>query len=151
MDVSDKAILNWVLSMQDSRDYLNIDSLTPNMAYALWARNAYVGIWMPDEKTFLISRYKICSEPYLSVEGHWDIGEPLGTAKPLYPLEKAPLNDLSLSSRDDLRINVQLCAWLEALETKNPPLPGWDSVNERRLAAASFRQRWDAKSKLSRS
>jgi len=127
--------------MQDSTNYLHIDNLIPNMAYTIWARNAYVGIWLPDEKGFLISRYKMHPIPFLSVEYHWDIGEPLGTAKPLRPLEKCPLPLPSLSDYRNDEINSNLCVWLDALEEHNPPLPGWDSVGERRQSNADFLKR----------
>ncbi|MFA5731810.1 MAG: hypothetical protein WCY91_07945 [Acidithiobacillus sp.] len=144
--MSDQGFLNWLLSMQDSTDYLHIDSLIPNMAYAIWARNAYVGIWIPGENGFLVSRYKIHSEPSLFVEYHWDIGEPLGTAKPLCPLGKSPLTIPSSSSYDDADLSSELCAWLDALEMHNPPLTGWDSVSERRRSAVSFGKRLTRKS-----
>lgn len=50
-----------------------MNSLQQGMAYAIWARNAYVGIWMPEEKGFLISRYKLSANPFLFIE------KPLGS------------------------------------------------------------------------
>jgi hypothetical protein len=129
-------VTNWCLMMQDSPDYLTIDSIIPGMAYALWARNAYVGIWVSDKQGFLISRYKMRPNPFLFVEYHWDIGEPFGTAKPLRPLEKCPLPSWSDYPKDE--INAELCDWLDELEKQNPPLPGWDSVGERRQSTAQF-------------
>ncbi len=132
----DQGVINWHLAMQDSTDYLHIDSLIPNMAYAIWARNAYVGIWLPEQKGFLISRYKVNPMPFLFVEYHWDIVEPSGTAKPLRPLEKCLLLLPSCSDYRNDEINSELCGWLDALEEHNPPLPGWDSVGKRRQTNA---------------
>lgn len=129
------------LLMQDSIDYVHINSLIPGMAYAIWSRNAYVGIWLPNENGFLISRYKAHPIPFLSIEYHWDIGEPLGTAKPLRPLEECPL---PIPSRPDYRnneVNSELCCWLDAMEEQNPPLLGWDSLVERRQSNAEFHKR----------
>lgn len=135
-----ESVVKWLKSMQDSTDYLHIDRMRPGMAYTLWARNAYVGVWLPEEKGFLISHYKVYPTPFLSVEYHWDVGEPLGTAKPLRPLVKCPLPLPFWSDyRDDL--SSELCGWLDTLEEHNPPLPGWGSVGERRQSAASFRKR----------
>lgn len=127
--------------MQDSTDYMHIDSMLPGMAYTIWARNAHVGIWLPNEKGFLISRYKAQPTPFLSVEYHWDVGEPLGTAKPLHPIESCPLPLPPDRAYDyDGRSSV-LCTWLDALEECHPPVPGWDSVGDRRHAVISFRKR----------
>lgn len=141
MTTSPDCIMNWVISMQDSADYLHIGSMLPGMAYMIWARNAYVGIWLPDEKGFLISRYKAHPTPFLFVEYHWDVGEQLGTVKPLHPLETCPL---TLPLRPDYRdddLNFALCNWLDALEEYHPPLPDWNSVGNRRQSASSFRKR----------
>ncbi len=136
-----ESVVDWVMSMYDNTDYLHLDSMLSGMAYAIWARNAYVGIWLPDEKGFLISRYKVHPTPFLSIELHWDVGEPLGTAKPLHPLETCPL---PLPLRSDYReenLNSALCNWLDTLEEHHPPLPGWNSVSSRRQSASSFCKR----------
>jgi len=133
--------LDWHRRMQSSADYLCIDNLHAGMAYAIWARNAYVGIWMPEEKGFLISRYKLSAKPFLSIEYHSDICEPVGTAKPLRPLECCPLVLPSEIADRDAEQNQELCAWLDALETRHPPCPGLDTVAERRQAVASWERR----------
>lgn len=130
--------LDWFLHMQASTDYLGIEHLQAGMAYAIWARNAYVGIWLPEKQGFLISRYKASEMPYLFVEYHWDTGGPSGTAKPLRPLESCPFPLLPQWACCDTGLDAQLCAWLDALEARHPPLSGWDSVGERRQSAASF-------------
>ena len=118
--------LDWVLRMQDSTDYLGTESMQAGMAYAIWARNAYVGIWLPVERGFLISRYKMSPIPYLFVEYHWDTGDPpFGTAKPLRPLGICPLSVPPKSAYREREQNALLCAWLDDLEERNPPLPGW--------------------------
>lgn len=124
--------LDWYLGMRDSTDYLGIEQMQTGMAYSIWARNAYTGIWLPDRQGFLITRYKIHPKPYLFVEFHWDTGEPYGTAKPLRPLEICPLPLPPISAYHDDEQNSPLCAWLDALEHSHPPLPGWDSLAERR-------------------
>lgn len=125
--------------MQASADYLGIELMQARMAYAIWARNAYVGIWLPEAQGFLISRYKMHPTPFLFVEHHWDTGEPYGTAKPLRSLEICPLPP-EAAYRDEGQ-NTVLCAWLDALEERHPPLPGWDSVGERRQGAVRWVQR----------
>jgi hypothetical protein len=127
--------LDWFLRMQDSADYLDISRMEAGMAYAIWARNAFVGIWLPEKQGFLISRYKMHTKPFLFVEYHWDTGEPLGTAKALRPIEFCPLPLPPDASYHDEMQNAPLCAWLDALETRHPPCTGWDSVGERRRAA----------------
>lgn len=128
------AQLLWMLDMRKSNAYLPIQQMVSGMAYAIWARNAFVGIWLPEEQGFLISRYKLSDQPYLFVERHWDTGNTflLGTAKPLRPIEICPLILPANPRHPDAEQEARLCAWLDALEIANPPLPGWDSVNQRR-------------------
>lgn len=127
--------------MQTSTDYLGIEQMQAGMAYTIWARNAYVGVWLPDAQGFLISRYKLNPTPYLFVEYHWDTGEPLGTAKPLRPLEMCPLLVPPEDKYLDEKQNAALCHWLDDLETRYPPVPGWDSVGERRQSVAAWKNR----------
>lgn len=127
--------------MQSSTDYLRMDALCADMAYGIWARNAYVGIWMPADQGFLISRYKMGSKPTLSMEWHWDMGEPLGTAKPLRLLERCPMklpeNFTALANQEE----QAFCVWLDALETRYPLFPGLDTVESRRGAAIGWQKR----------
>ena len=127
--------------MPDSSDYLGIGSMLPGMVYTIWARNAYAGVWLPKEQGFLISRYKAHPTPFLSIEYHWDLGEPLGTAKPLRPLEACPLPLPQDWTFDQDSQNDVLCSWLDALEEDHPPVPGWDSVGDRRRATVAFLER----------
>lgn len=139
---------NWLLHMQTSADYLGIEHMQEKTAYAIWARNAYVGIWLPEPQGFLISRYKMHPTPFLFVEYHWDTGEPFGTAKPLHPLEICPLPPLPESAYLDEGQNALLCAWLDALEERHPPLSGWDSVRERRQSFARWMQRQEEQRRM---
>ncbi len=139
--------LDWIRRMQTSADYLGIEPMQENMAYSIYARNAYVGIWLPEEQGFLISRYKMNPTPFLFVEYHWDTGESFGTAKPLRPLEVCPLPLLPEAAYHDSEQNAMLCAWLDALEEREPPIPTWDTVGERRLAAGNWSKQQEAKRK----
>ena len=74
-------------------------SLHDNGLYVIAARNAYLGIWNANGQGFTIARERF--NPQLenrrmtwrhhgwdiSLEHHWDIGEPLGTAKPFLLVE----------------------------------------------------------------
>lgn len=131
----------WYRHMQASTDYLGIEQMQPGMAYSIWARNAYVGIWLPDDRGFLISRYKFSPPPYLFVEYHWDKGEPFGTAKPLRLLEMCPLSMPPETEYLDGQQSAAMCSWLDDLESRYPPIPGWDSVGERRQAVAAWERK----------
>lgn len=141
-------ILDWWGSMQTSTNYLRMEDLKPGMAYSIWARNAYVGVWVPEEQGFLISRYKCSPEPYLFIEYHWDTGEPYGTVKPLRPLEICPLPLPPQSSYLDQNDNEDLCAWLDALETRHPPFAGWDTIKARRESGAIWIRKQEIKRRM---
>jgi len=63
--------------------------------YEIIARNAGYGIWVAEEKGFIISRFK-WSDNFLFVEHHWDTGPPHGTAKPWKDLGRAPFDYIPL-------------------------------------------------------
>lgn len=149
---SEADAFQWILHMQTSADYLGIEKMEAGMAYSIWARNAFVGIWLPAEQGFLISRYKLSPTPYLFVEYHWDTGEPLGTVKPLRPLEICPLDLPPETAYHDDRENAALCGWLDDLETRCPPLPlpGWDPVKDRREAGMKWLRRQEMQRALKR-
>jgi len=134
------ALLDWHRRMRDSTDYLGIEQMQPGMTYAIWARNAYVGIWLPEQNGFVISRYKMHPTPFLFVELHWDTGEPFGTAKPLRALEACPLLLPPESDDWNEERSAPLCAWLDDLESRHPPLPDVDTVGARRRAVARATQ-----------
>jgi hypothetical protein len=56
-----------------SKDYLRIEDLKDNHSYKIYARNAYVGIYVESEKAFIISRYKVGPNPRIHHEYHWDV------------------------------------------------------------------------------
>ncbi len=82
-----------MLVADDVHDYLGINALIDLGVYQMVGRNAFVGIWLEADKSFLISRYKCGPEPWLHYEYHWDIGassnalSPSGTAKPVAFIE----------------------------------------------------------------
>lgn len=68
--------------LQNSDVYIRMEKLKEDFTYLIMARNAWFGIWRPEHKSFLISRFKF-DENYLFEEYHWDTGAPHGTVKPL--------------------------------------------------------------------
>ncbi|MHB1642231.1 MAG: hypothetical protein ACYDD9_06500 [Acidithiobacillus sp.] len=142
-------ILDWFRKMESSTDYLAMDALHSGMAYVIWARNAYVGIWMLAEQGFLISSYKMDATPRLTLELHWDTGEPLGTAKPLRLLERCPMKLTECSAKEVAGPEKQaFCTWLDALETKYPPYPGAETPAMRRDNAIRWQQRQTEKRQI---
>lgn len=111
--------IEWYMSMRISEDYLRIHQMQPYMTYIIWARNADVGVWLPEKYGFLISRYKINPEPFLFVEYHWDNGEPYGTVKPIQALELCTFFIPDPSDYRDERHNKELCGWLDGLTAKH--------------------------------
>jgi len=51
----------------------NIETLKDRHVYKIHARNAHYGIWIAENKSFLISRWKF-GENYPFEEYHWDVG-----------------------------------------------------------------------------
>lgn len=68
-----------------------MEKLKPNFLYRIKARNAYLGVWMPEKQGFVILRNKFGSE-YPFVEYHWDTGAPYGTVVPEEELIKFPID-----------------------------------------------------------
>jgi hypothetical protein len=63
------------------------EQLNDHGVYLLKARNAAVGVWLPDEQAFLIARVKAgCT--FTTKEYHWAEGAPFGTAIPLKALDE---------------------------------------------------------------
>lgn len=130
--------------MRNGEDYLRIDELKDNHSYKIYARNAYVGIWIKNEKAFMISRYTASHHPHLFYEYHWDTGQPLGTVKPLQLLEFNPfqikkIDDYSNNEKDDI-LN-----YLDKLEEDNPIIHGYNSLKQRKTAAISYKEKLAAK------
>lgn len=138
MSLTFDAVFDWYKTLEDSSNYLPIDQMQPGMAYAIWARNAYVGIWLPTAQGFIISRYKYSSSPFLFIEYHWDTSDSLGTAKPLRSLESCPLFNLEKIEARDKKTCAVLCEWLDDLEIRYPPIPGYNTVDERRNAVKDW-------------
>tara|TARA_B100000315_G_C14547985_1_gene574240 strand:- start:1294 stop:1803 length:510 start_codon:yes stop_codon:yes gene_type:complete len=74
-----------------TKKYLKIRKLNDGFLYKIFARNAYLGIWIKDNKSFVISRHK-WGRNYLFEEYHWDTGEPFGSVKPFYKIGKCPFD-----------------------------------------------------------
>jgi len=68
-------------ALLNASTWLPMDQLEPNRLYWVYARNAYQGIWSPQDRGFCILREKFGSR-YLFTEYHWDTGKPFGTVKP---------------------------------------------------------------------
>ena len=87
-------------------EYLKIDQLKAGYLYKIIARNANYGIWLPQKKSFIISRVKF-GENYLFEEYHWDC-EAFATVKPLEEIEKSPFNadkiNIEYSKKGDVKV-----------------------------------------------
>ena len=81
--------LSRYIELWDSDEYIRMPDLKAGFTYLIVARNAHIGIWIPENRSFLISRFKF-GDNYLFEEYHWDTGEPHGTVKPQCEIEKAP-------------------------------------------------------------
>ena len=79
--------------------YLPVEKLKPLHLYKLHARNASWGIWHPERKVFVISRFKF-KDNFLCSEVHWDLSSHFGTAKPLEDLGKTPVTLEDLDNRE---------------------------------------------------
>jgi len=130
-----------MLVADDVHDYLGINALIDLGVYQIVGRNAFVGIWLEADKSFLISRYKCGPEPWIHYEYHWDIGasinalSPSGTAKPVAFIESCrfPLKK-TMYSEDE----VTLLAYLDNLEENHPIIPGHNSLRIRKKSAIKF-------------
>lgn len=65
-----------------------MEDLREGYLYYIDARNACYGIWIPEHKSFMISRVKF-GDNFVFEENHWDCEE-FATAKPLKEIEKSP-------------------------------------------------------------
>ena len=70
-------------------NYVKMEDLKGGYLYKIIARNAEYGIWIPERKSFAISRFKF-GDNYVFEEYHYDTGPPYGTVKPLEEIEKSP-------------------------------------------------------------
>lgn len=69
--------------------YITMDKLKPFYLYRIHARNAVLGIWLPEKKGFMIRRNKF-GDWFDFIEYHYDSDPCFGTVKPLKELEKTP-------------------------------------------------------------
>lgn len=81
------------LYFRQTEEYLRIPELRPGSTYLIAARNSYVGVFVRhgERYGFLIRRTKF-DLVFLSVELHWDVVQPPGTAKPLALIQDSNLN-----------------------------------------------------------
>ena len=130
--------------MQESEDYLKMEQLKEGYSYKICARNAYVGVWIEDERGFLISRYKVGPNPSLAVEYHWDTwtpDEPFGTVKPIELIEKFPFELRAEYRNHDYDEKDLITEYLYELEENNPVVIGFNSVQFSKMAAIKFAKR----------
>lgn len=99
-------IVEW--SRNNDIAYLNVDALKDGYAYQICGRRANVGIWVKSKGTFVIPRSKF-GTTYLFEEGHWDLDESFGTAKPLKEIDT---QNKKIYSSDPLRTNDTCAATL---------------------------------------
>jgi hypothetical protein len=75
--------------------YIEIGDLKPYHLYRIHARNARIGIYLPENYSFLIRRNKF-NDWYAFEEYHWDTGAPFGTVRPQKELEYTPFGQEDL-------------------------------------------------------
>jgi len=128
---------------EDYSDYIKIKDLKDKYSYKIFARNAYVGIWIKEDAGFLISRYKVGKNPYTFIETHCDVDVGFefgsGTAKPVEIIEKCPF-----PVPDDHHHNYDckdLLSYLDNLEIANPIIEGDETPIDRRNSAIRFEER----------
>lgn len=73
------------------KEGMQIPDMKPNVLYRIRARNAYLGVWIPEKQGFVILRTKFGSQ-YPFVEYHWDTGSPFGTVIPQEELADFPVD-----------------------------------------------------------
>ena len=130
--------------MEDSEDYLKTEDLKNGYGYKIWARNAYVGVWIESKKGFLISRYKVGPAPRLFVEYHWDTwteDNPTGTVKPLECIEKFPFELRGQYTDYNEDEEALILEYIDKLEEKNPIVDGFNSLQDRKMSAIKFGER----------
>jgi len=130
--------------MLESTDYLAMDQLQDRYCYKVFARNAYVGVWIEEENAFMISRYKVGENPYLCHENHWDTHDeenfPFGTAKPLELIEEFPF-EIKIRGVHEPEKEQEILNYLDQLEENNPINEWVETPHQRKQAAINFEQR----------
>lgn len=112
---------------RETEEYLRIPELRPGSTYLIAARNSYVGVFVRhgERYGFLIRRTKF-DLVFLSVEFHWDVVQPPGTAKPLALIEDSNLNIDGRSALNELQITgerrgldeIQVLDYLKKMEER---------------------------------
>lgn len=138
----EQAFLDFLRSAQNTKDYLPLHEMADGHSYQIYARNAYVGIWIAQKQGFIISRYEMGDAPCLCVEYHWDVDHVLGTVKPLRRLEKATAQAMAHDSDQDVQNTL---SYLDQLEVAHPLVPGFNSWAERKHAAILWEKRLEEK------
>lgn len=124
----------------DFEGYLKKSELEDGVLYAIFARNAFIGIWHQQEDAFLIARLKAGSW-HLDTETHWDDeyyhqGELAnrGTAKPFWRIDKKPPAFYNSILQGDTHQVRRLISWLLRQEINHPLAPGFNRI-QRKIAA----------------
>jgi len=95
-EVNDDLEYKLYKKLLNEENYLHESALKKGCLYFIFARNAHLGIWIPESRGFIISRYKF-DDNCLFMEYHWDVGqENCGTVKPFKEIEKSPFKELEL-------------------------------------------------------
>jgi len=137
MSNKEKLFTQFLSDIQESTNYLTMESLVHGYSYKICARNAYVGVWHKGEKSFLISRYSIGNMPYLFNEYHWDHNESLGTVKPIELIGKPPF-EVKLTWEYNLNEARKTLDYLDDLEEKNLLIEGFNSLLDRKKQAINY-------------
>lgn len=135
-----------------SEDYLAVAELKDRHSYKILGRNAYAGIWLAEENSFIIARYKVGPNPYIHYESHWDFQDLetgiWGTAKPVTLIGPIPdgihqyLTNGAFGVRDlSSEQEQRLLAYLEKLEEDNPIEEGKNTLQGRKQSAIAFLNR----------
>ena len=140
--MAENNFFQFLKEMQSSDKYIKRSHLKDGYVYQIYARNAYIGIWLESKNSFLIARHKSGSNPKLAFEDHWDdgnivdVGLNTGTVKPLKLLGESPF------TLEDYKINAdEVISYLEGEEINNPVCDGYNTLEERKKSAINFEKR----------
>lgn len=102
------------------KQYIKINNLKDGYIYKINARNAEIGVWIEQEKAFMVSRWKFKSN-YLFLEYHWDIEVvdefSSGTVKPIEIVEKFKFkNKVNIREYTEDESN-EILAYLDELDS----------------------------------
>ncbi|MCB1616469.1 MAG: hypothetical protein KDI30_10685 [Pseudomonadales bacterium] len=124
----------------DFEGYLKKSELLDGALYAIFARNAFIGMWHQQEDAFFIARLK-GGGWRLDTETHWDDEyyhqnelANRGTAKPLWRIDTEIPEFCKAVLQGDTRLVRRLSSWLLRQEINHPLSPGFKSI-ERKIAA----------------